>query len=239
MAKLGLNVDHVATIRQARGGSEPDPVTAAAIGELAGAEGITIHLREDRRHIQDRDLEILRKTVQTKLNLEMAATQEMVAIACRVQPEQCTLVPEKRQELTTEGGLDVIGNFTSVQSAVHSLQAAGITVSLFVDPDRQQIEASRQSGADAIEIHTGRYAEVRDSAGQRRELAAIADAVKLGNELGLTVHAGHGLNYVNIIPLAGMPGIEEFNIGHSIIARAVLVGLDRAVREMVALIRRP
>lgn len=237
MAKLGLNVDHVATVRQARGGTEPDPVTAAAIGELAGAEGITIHLREDRRHIQDRDLEILRRTVQTKLNLEMAATAEMVTIACRVKPEQCTLVPEKRQELTTEGGLDVVGNLQAVSSAVQSLRAAGIVVSLFIDPDRKQIEASKQSGADAIEIHTGRYAEARDSAGQRRELAAIADAVQLGNELGLTVHAGHGLNYVNIIPLADMAGIEEFNIGHSIIARAVLVGLDRAVREMVALIR--
>lgn len=237
MAKLGLNVDHVATVRQARGGSEPDPVTAAAMGELAGAEGITIHLREDRRHIQDRDLEILRRTVQTKLNLEMAATAEMVAIACRVKPEQCTLVPEKRQELTTEGGLDVVGNLQSVSSAVQSLKAAGIVVSLFVDPDRKQIEASKQSGADAIEIHTGRYAEARDSVGQRRELSAIADGVQLGNELGLTVHAGHGLNYVNIMQLAGIPGIEEFNIGHSIIARAVLVGLDRAVREMVALIR--
>ncbi|MCB5248024.1 pyridoxine 5'-phosphate synthase [Trichlorobacter sp.] len=237
MPKLGLNVDHVATVRQARGGAEPDPVTAAAIGELAGAEGITIHLREDRRHIQDRDLELLRQTVKTRLNLEMAATAEMVAIASRIRPEQCTLVPEKRQELTTEGGLDVIANFQSVQSAVHSLQQAGIIVSLFVDPNPEQISAAKKTGAEAIEIHTGAYAEARDQASRDKELAAIREAVGLGNELGMTVHAGHGLNYVNIAPLAGMPGIEEFNIGHSIIARAVLVGLDRAVREMVALLR--
>lgn len=237
MAKLGLNVDHIATVRQARGGTEPDPVTAAAMGELAGAEGITIHLREDRRHIQDRDLEILRRTVQTKLNLEMAATDEMVGIACRVKPEQCTLVPEKRQELTTEGGLDVIATFQTVQTAVQALQQAGIIVSLFVDPNPEQIRAAHQSGAEAIEIHTGRYAEAHSEAARHHELAAIRDAVALGSELGLTVHAGHGLNYVNIIPLAKLSGIDEFNIGHSIIARATLVGLDRAVREMVALIR--
>lgn len=237
MPSLGLNVDHVATVRQARGGAEPDPVTAAAIGELAGAEGITIHLREDRRHIQDRDLELLRQTVKTRLNLEMAATAEMVAIAGRTRPEQCTLVPEKRQELTTEGGLDVIANFQSVQSAVHSLQQAGIIVSLFVDPNPEQIRAANKTSAEAIEIHTGAYAEARDQANRDKELAAIREAVGLGNELGMTVHAGHGLNYVNIAPLAAMPGIEEFNIGHSIIARAVLVGLDRAVREMVALLR--
>lgn len=237
MPTLGLNVDHVATVRQARGGMEPDPVTAAAIGELAGAEGITIHLREDRRHIQDRDLELLRQTVKTRLNLEMAATDEMVTIAVRTKPEQCTLVPEKRQELTTEGGLDVIANFQSVQSAVHSLQQAGILVSLFIDPNPEQLRAAQKTGADAIEIHTGAYAEARNRADCDRELATIRDAVVLGNQLGLTVHAGHGLNYVNIAPLAAMPGITEFNIGHSIIARAVLVGLDRAVREMVALLR--
>jgi len=237
MPKLGLNVDHVATVRQARGGAEPDPVTAAAIGELAGAEGITIHLREDRRHIQDRDLELLRQTIKTRLNLEMAATSEMVAIAGRTRPEQCTLVPEKRQELTTEGGLDVIANFQSVQFAVHSLQQAGIIVSLFVDPNPEQLQAAKKTGAEAIEIHTGAYAEARDQTNRDKELAAIRKAVDLGNELGMTVHAGHGLNYVNIAPLAAMPGIEEFNIGHSIIARAVLVGLDRAVREMVALLR--
>lgn len=237
MPKLGLNVDHVATVRQARGGMEPDPVTAAAIGELAGAEGITVHLREDRRHIQDRDLELLRQTVKTRLNMEMAATEEMVAIATRIKPEQCTLVPEKRQELTTEGGLDVISTFQSVNSAVHSLQTAGIIVSLFVDPNPEQIRAARSAGADAVEIHTGAYAEARDQASVARELVAIRAAVELGNQLGMTVHAGHGLNYVNILPLVTLPGIEEFNIGHSIIARAVLVGLDRAVQEMVALVR--
>lgn len=237
MAKLGLNVDHIATVRQARGGTEPDPVTAAAIGELAGAEGITIHLREDRRHIQDRDLEILRRTVQTKLNLEMAATEEMVGIACRIRPEQCTLVPEKRQELTTEGGLDVLGNLAAITTATAKLHEAGIVVSLFVDPTAEQIRASKESGAEAIEIHTGRYAEARDEQFRHHELAAIREAISLGNELGLTVHAGHGLNYVNIIPLTKLTGIEEFNIGHSIISRAMLVGLDRAVREMTALIR--
>jgi len=237
MAKLGLNVDHIATLRQARRGSEPDPVTAAAIGELAGAEGITIHLREDRRHIQDRDLEILRQTVQTKLNLEMAATDEMVNTACRLKPEQCTLVPEKRQELTTEGGLDVISNHTLITKAINSLHESGIIVSLFVDPAGEQIKASKEAGADAIEIHTGRYAEARDDASRNLELVAIREAILLGTELGMTVHAGHGLNYVNIIPLTSLSGVEEFNIGHSIISRAVLVGLDRAVREMVALIR--
>lgn len=237
MAKLGLNVDHVATVRQARGGTEPDPVAAAAIGELAGAEGITIHLREDRRHIQDRDLEVLRRTVQTKLNLEMAATPEMTTIACRVGPDQCTLVPEKRQELTTEGGLDVIGNRSTIETAVRELHEAGIVVSLFVDPDPEQIRASGDCGADAVEIHTGRYAEAYGTAAHQGELAAIREAISLGTELGLTVHAGHGLNYVNISPLASLPGIEEFNIGHSIISRAVLVGLDRAVREMAALVR--
>jgi pyridoxine 5-phosphate synthase len=239
MAKLGLNVDHIATVRQARGGTEPDPVTAAAMGELAGAEGITIHLREDRRHIQDRDLDILRRTIQTKLNLEMAATDEMVGIACRIKPEQCTLVPEKRQELTTEGGLDVLGNLAAITKATARLREAGIVVSLFVDPTAEQIRASKESGADAIEIHTGRYAETHDEQSRHHELAAIREAISLGNELGLTVHAGHGLNYVNIIPLTKLTGIEEFNIGHSIISRAMLVGLDRAVREMVALIRQP
>lgn len=239
MAKLGLNVDHVATVRQARGGTEPDPVTAAAIGELAGASGITVHLREDRRHIQDRDLQILRQTVQTKLNLEMAATAEMVGIALATKPEQVTLVPEKRQELTTEGGLDVIANLANLTDAVTRLKAGGITVSLFIDPAPDQIRAAKQTGADAIEIHTGRYAEAKGPENCSRELGAIRDAVQLGNQLGLTVHAGHGLNYQNIAPLAELDGIDEFNIGHSIIAKAVLVGLDRAVQEMVALIKRP
>jgi pyridoxine 5-phosphate synthase len=239
MAKLGLNVDHIATVRQARGGMDPDPVTAAAMGELAGAEGITIHLREDRRHIQDRDLEVLRRTVKSKLNLEMAATDEMVRIACQVRPEQCTLVPEKRQELTTEGGLDVITNLATITQAITDLHRSDIIVSLFIDPTPEQIKASKTTGADAIEIHTGSYADASDELSRQQELAAICHAIALGNELGLTVHAGHGLNYVNIIPLTTMVGINEFNIGHSIIARSMLVGLDRAVRDMVQLIRQP
>jgi len=237
MAKLGLNVDHIATVRQARGGIEPDPATAAALGELAGAEGITIHLREDRRHIQDRDLEILRRTVKTKLNLEMAATQEMVRIALKVKPEQVTLVPEKRQELTTEGGLDVIVHAKLITDAVKRLRDGGIVVSLFVDPNQEQIKAANKTGADCIEIHTGAYAEAVGWPAQERELEAIDTAIKLARKVGLGVNAGHGLNYVNIKPLAAIGGIEEYNIGHSIIARAMLVGLDRAVKDMVELIK--
>ena len=237
MAKLGLNVDHIATVRQARGGIEPDPVTAAALGELAGAEGITIHLREDRRHIQDRDLEILRRTVKTKLNLEMAATQEMVRIALKVKPEQVTLVPEKRQELTTEGGLDVIVHAKLIADAVKRLRDGGIVVSLFVDPNQEQVKAANKTGADCIEIHTGAYAEAVGWHSQERELEAIDTAIKLARKVGLGVNAGHGINYVNIKPLAAIGGIEEYNIGHSIIARAMLVGLDRAVKDMVELIK--
>jgi len=237
MAKLGLNVDHVATLRQARGGVEPDPVTAAAMGELAGAEGITIHLREDRRHIQDRDLELIRRTVKTKLNLEMAATQEMVRIALKVKPDQVTLVPEKRQELTTEGGLDVILNQKLVADAVKRLRDGGITVSLFVDPSQEQIKAANKSGADYIEIHTGAYAETHGWKNQLQELEKIDAAIKLARKVGMGVNAGHGLNYVNIKPLAAIGGIEEYNIGHSIMARAILVGMDRAVRDMVELIK--
>jgi pyridoxine 5-phosphate synthase len=237
MAKLGLNVDHIATVRQARGGIEPDPVTAAALGELAGAEGITIHLREDRRHIQDRDLEILRRTVKTKLNLEMAATQEMVRIALKVKPEQVTLVPEKRQELTTEGGLDVIVNLKLITDTVKRLRDGGIVVSLFVDPNQEQVKAANKTGADSIEIHTGAYAEAVGWPAQERELEGIDTSIKLARKVGLGVYAGHGLNYVNIKALAAIGGIEEFNIGHSIIARATLVGLDRAVRDMVELIK--
>jgi pyridoxine 5-phosphate synthase len=237
MAKLGLNVDHIATVRQARGGIEPDPVTAAALGELAGAEGITIHLREDRRHIQDRDLEIMRRTVKTKLNLEMAATQEMVRIALKVKPEQVTLVPEKRQELTTEGGLDVIVHAKLITDAVKRMRDGGIVVSLFVDPNQEQIKACNKTGADYIEIHTGAYAEAIGWPAQERELAAIDTVIKLARKVGLGVNAGHGLNYVNIKALAAIGGIEEYNIGHSIIARAMLVGLDRAVKDMVELIK--
>lgn len=237
MAKLGLNVDHIATVRQARGGNDPDPVTAAAVGELAGAEGITIHLREDRRHIQDRDLEILRQTVKTKLNLEMAATQEIIRIALRVKPEQVTLVPEKRQELTTEGGLDVILNQKLINDTVKRLQDGGISVSLFVDPNQEQLKAANKTGADYIEIHTGAYCEAYGTSEMQLELEKIDTAIKLARKVGLGVNAGHGLNYFNIKPVASLGGIEEYNIGHSIIARALLVGLDRAVKDMVELIK--
>ena len=237
MAKLGVNVDHVATIRQARGGSEPDPVTAAAIAELAGADGITIHLREDRRHIQDRDLKLLRQTVRTRLNLEMAATDEMVAIALQTKPDMCTLVPEKRLELTTEGGLDVRCNMESLKSAVDRLRGGGIPVSLFIDADPDQIKAADKVGADFIEIHTGIFAEAPDWKREEGELVRIENAVKLAQKLGIGVNAGHGLNYSNIKRMTTIRGIEEYNIGHSIISRAVMVGLERAVRDMVELIR--
>ena len=237
MARLGVNVDHVATVRQARGTNEPDPVTAAALAELAGAEGITVHLREDRRHIQDRDVEILRQTVQSRLNLEMAATDEMVAIALRLRPDCVTLVPEKRQELTTEGGLDVLGQVEHLRPRIAALQAVGIIVSLFVDPVRQQIEAASHVGADTIEIHTGCYCEAGDVDSRAIELEKIAEAIRVGQQCGLGVNAGHGLNYRNIAPIVALGGIEEYNIGHSIVSRAVLVGMERAVREMVELIR--
>ncbi|HLO27245.1 MAG TPA: pyridoxine 5'-phosphate synthase [Geobacteraceae bacterium] len=237
MARLGVNVDHVATIRQARGGAEPDPVAAAVIAELAGADGITIHLREDRRHIQDRDLKLLRQTVQTKLNLEMAATAEMVTIALAVKPDMCTLVPEKRQELTTEGGLDVRFNMEALTEVVDKLQGGGILVSLFIDPDPDQVKAVDKVGADYIEIHTGAFSEAKTWKQEEAELEKIGNAVKLAAKLGLGVNAGHGLNYSNIRKISSLGGIEEYNIGHSIISRSVLVGLDRAVRDMVDLIK--
>jgi pyridoxine 5-phosphate synthase len=237
MARLGVNIDHVATIRQARGGVEPDPVAAAAIAELAGADGITIHLREDRRHIQDRDLKLLRETVKTSLNLEMGATREMIAIALMVKPDICTLVPEKRQELTTVGGLDVRLNMQNIAEAVERLQEGDLLVSLFVDPDPDQIKASDKVGADYVEIHTGSFAEAKDWKSQEQELIKIENSVKLAAKLGLGVNAGHGLNYINIKKVTAIGGIGEYNIGHSIISRAVLVGLDRAVREMVDLIK--
>lgn len=237
MARLGVNIDHVATIRQARGGSEPDPVAAAAIAELAGADGITIHLREDRRHIQDRDLRVLRQTVRSRLNLEMAATAEMVAIALEVKPDMCTLVPEKRQELTTEGGLDVRLNLATVTEAVRRLQDGELVVSLFVDPDSDQVKAAAKSGADFIEIHTGAFADAADWQEEQEELRKIENAVRLARKLELGVNAGHGLNYLNIKRLTSIGGIEEFNIGHSIISRAVFVGLDRAVRDMADLVK--
>jgi pyridoxine 5-phosphate synthase len=237
MARLGVNIDHVATIRQARGGVEPDPVAAAVIAELAGADGITIHLREDRRHIQDRDLKLLRETVKTRLNLEMAATRDMIAVALTMKPDICTLVPEKRQELTTEGGLDVRLNIQNIAEAVERLQEGDLLVSLFIDPDPDQIKASDKVGADYVEIHTGSFAEAKDWKSQEQELIKIENAVKLAAKLGLGVNAGHGLNYTNIKKVAAVGGIGEYNIGHSIISRAVLVGLDRAVREMVELIK--
>jgi pyridoxine 5-phosphate synthase len=237
VAKLGVNIDHVATVRQARGVAEPDPVTAAALAELAGADGITVHLREDRRHINDRDVELLRRTVGTRLNLEMAATDEMVGIALKLLPDCVTLVPEKREELTTEGGLDVIRYRSSLKDPVELLRQGGITVSLFVDPDLEQIKAARRLGADTIEIHTGAYCEARDPGSRRIELDKIDNAVRAGRKLGLGVNAGHGLNYQNVREVVALGGIEEFNIGHSIVSRAVLVGMERAVREMAALVR--
>jgi len=237
VARLGVNIDHVATLRQARGGNEPDPVAAAALAELAGADGITIHLREDRRHIQDRDLEILRQTIHTRLNLEMAATDEMVAIALAIKPEACTLVPEKRAELTTEGGLDVRIHQEALKGVIEKLQAGGIIVSLFIDPDPDQIKAANKVGADYIEIHTGAFADAADWIIEKQELIKIENAVKLAKKLDLGVNAGHGLNYVNVKKVAAIGGIEEFNIGHSIMSRAILVGLDRAVRDMSELVR--
>jgi pyridoxine 5-phosphate synthase len=237
VAKLGVNIDHVATIRQARGGVEPDPLVAAAMAEMAGADGITIHLREDRRHIQDHDLKMLRQTVKTRLNLEMAATEAMVAIALMAKPELCTLVPEKRQELTTEGGLDVQLNLKPLTEGIRRLKDGGLTVSLFVNPDTEQIKAASRAGADYVEIHTGAFAEAREPRRQQEEVQRIENAIKFAAKLGLGVNAGHGLNYNNIKRLLPIGSIEEFNIGHAIIARAVLVGLDRAVRDMVELIK--
>jgi len=237
MTRLGVNIDHVATVRQARGVAYPDPVAAASIVELAGADGIVCHLREDRRHIQDRDLRILREVVQTQLNLEMAATEEMIRIALATQPNVVTLVPEKREELTTEGGLDVAKNFRSLKKAIQRLRKGNILVSLFVDPDRNQIKASEGVEADAIEIHTGHYCDAKTSAQADEELKRIFDAVGEASQRNLRIAAGHGLNYVNVSRIAEIKEIEELNIGHSIIARAVLVGLDRAVREMIAILK--
>jgi pyridoxine 5-phosphate synthase len=229
---LSVNIDHIATIRQARQGTEPDPVAAAVLAELAGAEGIIAHLREDRRHVQDRDLRLLRETVQTKLNMEMAATEEMQRIALEVKPDVSTLVPEKREELTTEGGLEVASRIDFLKSYVARLQQGGITVSLFVDPDEKQIAASKKTGTDWVEIHTGAYANAKSQEDRHREFAKITEAVKLAASLGLRVGAGHGLNYVNVRRIALVPEVSELNIGHSIISRAALTGMDRAVREM-------
>ncbi|MCI0570595.1 MAG: pyridoxine 5'-phosphate synthase [Myxococcaceae bacterium] len=237
--RLGVNVDHVATLRQARRATYPDPVTAAALAELAGAEQITIHLREDRRHIQDRDLRLLRETVQTVLNLEMAATQEMVKVAYEHKPDTATLVPERREELTTEGGLDVANQRDALARVVKSLRDGDIAVSLFIDPDLDQVRAAHKANAQRVELHTGRYCEARDPRERDRELARILDAAKAASKLGLGVAAGHGLNYDNVRPIARILEIDELNIGHGIVSRAVLVGFERAVREMVELMRNP
>lgn len=237
MVKLGVNVDHVATVRQARGVDDPDPVTAAALAELAGADSITVHLREDRRHIQDRDVDLLRQTVKTRLNLEMAATEEMIGIALKVLPYSVTLVPEKRQELTTEGGLDVLQVRTPLKEQVATLRQGGMLVSLFIDPDLEQVKASHRVGAQAIELHTGPYCEAADEAERKLELDKLETAIRAGKKLGMQVNAGHGLNYFNVRELIALGGIYELNIGHSIVARAVLVGMERAVREMVALLK--
>ena len=239
MPKLSVNVDHVATVRQARGGQSPDPVTAALVAELAGADGIIIHLREDRRHIQDRDLEILRKVVKTKLNLEMANTEEIVGIALRVKPDMVTLVPERRQELTTEGGLDVRAQQKSLRPNIARLKKAGIQVSLFIDGDPGQVKASRAVGADTVEMHTGKYSDSPDEESRRKEFQRIAKAIAQARKLGLRVKIGHGLDYQNVAPFTSLAEIEDYSIGHSIIARAILVGLDRAVREMKELIQNP
>ncbi len=237
--RLGVNVDHVATLRQARRTRYPDPVTAASIAELAGAGQITIHLREDRRHIQERDLRVMRETCQTLLNLEMAASEEMVRIACELAPNLVTLVPERREELTTEGGLDVSGQRETIDLAVKRLREKKIGVSLFIDPESKQVQASRATGAERIELHTGRYCEARREAERTKELKRLADAARLGAQLGLGVAAGHGLHYENVRPIVDLPEIDELNIGHAIVGRAVLVGMDRAVREMLERMARP
>ncbi len=236
MTRLSVNIDHIATIRQARKGREPDPISAAVLAELAGAEGIIAHLREDRRHVQDRDLRLLREVVQTKLNMEMAATDEMQRIAREIKPEVSTLVPEKREELTTEGGLDVASRADFLKSFINGLKEQGITVSLFVDPDERQIAASRKAGADWVEIHTGTYANARSEREREREILKIAEIAKLAASLGLHVGAGHGLGYTNVKRISVIPEVEELNIGHSIISRAALVGIERAVRDMKRLL---
>lgn len=232
MPTLGVNIDHVATIRQARQTVEPDPVAAAVLAELAGADGITVHLREDRRHIQERDVRILRQTVRTHLNLEMAPTDEMVAIALEIQPDYITLVPERREEVTTEGGLDVAGNLPQMREVVAKLQGAAIPVSMFIDAEKAQIQACAEIHAQFIELHTGSYAEAEDEATRHKELTVLTDGCKIAISHGLRVNAGHGLTYLNVYPVACLKGMEELNIGHTIVSRAVLVGMERAVREI-------
>lgn len=236
--RLGVNIDHVATVRQARGTNEPDPIAASFLVELAGAEGIVVHLREDKRHIQDRDLEILRKVVKLHLNLEMAATEEMMGIALKTKPDMVTLVPEKREELTTEGGLNATGLSEELSSAISILKDGGIVVSLFIDPEMAQIKAAAKVGADVVELHTGEYANATDAEEEMAQLERIRNGAILAAKLGLGVSAGHGLTYQNVAEIAALEPIEELNIGHSIISRAVLVGLEAAVRDMLDIIRR-
>lgn len=231
---LGVNIDHIATLRQARGTTYPDPVHAASVAELAGADGITIHLREDRRHIQDRDVYTLAQTLQTRMNLEIAVTQEMLSIACNVQPEYVCLVPEKREELTTEGGLDVAGQLDTMLEAIAQLKGAGIKVSLFIDADKAQIDAAVICGAPYIELHTGCYAEANNDIERAKELQRIEEMARYAHSKGLVVNAGHGLHYHNVAPIAAIPEIYELNIGHAIIARASIVGLDQAVKDIRA-----
>ncbi|MGB9711796.1 MAG: pyridoxine 5'-phosphate synthase [Dissulfurimicrobium hydrothermale] len=238
MADLCINIDHIATIREARGITEPDPIMAAGIVELAGADGVVVHLREDRRHIKDRDVRILREVIKTRLTLEMAATDEMIGIASEIKPDIVTLVPEKRQELTTEGGLDVVRLEDDLERAVSRLHDANIPVSLFIEPEKRQIEAAQRTRAECVEIHTGRYADAPDHETEEREFERIANAARFAYDVGLRVHAGHGLNYRNTARLCQLSEIAEFSIGHSIIARAVLVGLEKAVKEMLSIVKR-
>jgi pyridoxine 5-phosphate synthase len=229
---LGVNVDHVATIRQARGTRYPEVIQAALLAEQAGADGITAHLREDRRHIQDRDIELLKAMLQTRLNLEMAVVGEMIAIACRVRPHACCLVPERREELTTEGGLDVVGNFDRIRAACEALREAGVQVSLFIDAEPAQIEASAKAGAPVIELHTGHYADAVDDDTKAAELRRLRQAAELAASAGLQVNAGHGLHYHNVDPICRLPMVRELNIGHAIVARALFTGIEAAVRDM-------
>ena len=244
MVKLGVNIDHIATLRQARKEREPDPVVAAGICELAGADGITVHLREDRRHIQDRDVRLLRQTIATKLNLEMALSEDIICVALDVKPDDVCIVPEKRKELTTEGGLDVAASHEAIAGAVSRLRSGGITVSIFIDPDEEQVRAAHEAGANCVELHTGTYARYFRSAkgdprGYFKELTRLEEAAILAKSLGLAVNAGHGLDYRNVRQVARLAVISELNIGFSIIAKAALVGLEQAVREMKALINEP
>jgi pyridoxine 5-phosphate synthase len=236
MPLLGVNIDHVATVRQARRTYEPDPVWAAVQAELGGADGITIHLREDRRHIQDRDLYLLKETVQAKLNLEMALAEEIMLIALKVKPDQVTLVPEKREELTTEGGLDLLAHEARARDCVARLKDAGIEVSLFIDPERDQVVAAAAMGADAVELHTGNYADAESVDDQEHEVDRLSQAGSIAFEQGLLLHMGHGLTYRNVQPIADIPDVMELNIGHSIVARALMVGMEQAVSEMKSLI---